>query len=253
MRTGPRRLWWMTTPRLYTDLASWFQLLTAPEDYTAEAALYRQVLEETASRPIERVLELGSGGGNNASHLKAHFAMTLSDASEDMLAISRRLNPECEHVRGDMRTLRLGRTFDAVFVHDAVDYLLTPGELGEAAATARAHLEPGGVVLLVPDHISDRFAPGTDHGGHDSGDKGLRYLEWTWDPDPEDYTYLTDFAYLLRDGHEVTVVHDRHVCGLFPSKTWLDSLADARFDAASMTRTSEDGDRLTMFVGVALR
>ena len=32
--------------------------------------------------------------------------------------MSRSINPECEHVQGDMRTLRLGREFDAVFVHD---------------------------------------------------------------------------------------------------------------------------------------
>src|SRR3972149_1508073 len=59
------------------------------------------------------VLELGSGGGNNASHMKAHFKLTLVDRSPAMLAVSRALNPECEHLEGDMRTLRLGRGFDA--------------------------------------------------------------------------------------------------------------------------------------------
>ena len=65
-----------------------------------------------------------SGGGNNAWHLRRHFTMTLVDRSEEMLAVSRRLNPGCEHVAGDMRDVRLGRTFDAVFVHDAVAYML---------------------------------------------------------------------------------------------------------------------------------
>ena len=50
------------------------------------------------------------------------FTCTLSDLSPQMLSLSRTLNPGCEHVLGDMRTLRLGRTFDAVFVHDAVMY-----------------------------------------------------------------------------------------------------------------------------------
>jgi len=40
-----------------------------------------------------------------------------------MLALSMTVNPECEHIEGDMRTLRLGHTFDAVFLHDAVMYL----------------------------------------------------------------------------------------------------------------------------------
>ena len=42
--------------------------------------------------------------------------MTLVDLSDGMLAVSRQLNPECEHHLGDMRTVRLGRTFDAVWV-----------------------------------------------------------------------------------------------------------------------------------------
>ena len=48
--------------------------------------------------------------------------MTLVDLSARMLEASRRLNPECAQVRGDMRTVRLGRMFDAEFVHDAIVY-----------------------------------------------------------------------------------------------------------------------------------
>jgi hypothetical protein len=46
--------------------------------------------------------------------------MTLVEPSVGMLAVSRALNPDLEHVQGDMRTVRLGRHFDAVFVHDAI-------------------------------------------------------------------------------------------------------------------------------------
>jgi len=35
-----------------------------------------------------------------------------------MLELSRTINPELEHLVGDMRTIRLGRTFDAVLIHD---------------------------------------------------------------------------------------------------------------------------------------
>ena len=31
-------------PRLYHDLASWFPILTAPEDYKEEAEFYRQTI-----------------------------------------------------------------------------------------------------------------------------------------------------------------------------------------------------------------
>ena len=85
------------------------------------------------------LLELGSGGGNNASHLKHRFECTLTDLSPEMLALSRTLNPECEHIEGDMRTLRLERTFDAVFVHDAIAYITTRGRSpGDARDGRRA-------------------------------------------------------------------------------------------------------------------
>jgi hypothetical protein len=52
--------------------------------------------------------------------------------------------------------------------------------------------------------------------------RALRYLEWTWDPDPADTTYVVDYAYALRDERgAVTVEHDRHVEGLFARADWL--------------------------------
>jgi SAM-dependent methyltransferase len=217
-------------PRLYRELASWFHLLTAPEDYAEEAAAYRDLMERAATGSVETVLELGSGGGNNASHLKRHFRLTLVDVSPEMLDLSRSINPECDHVVGDMRTVRMGREFDAVFVHDAVDYLTMREDLRAAMATAFIHCRPGGVALFVPDHVRETFHPGTDHGGHDGPDRALRYLEWTWDPDTSDTTYVVDFAYLLRDRSGVRVEHDRHLCGLFERRTWLGLLEDAGFE-----------------------
>jgi hypothetical protein len=215
------------TPRLYGDLAGWFHLLTAPAEYADEAARYRELIDDVAD--VTTLLELGSGGGNNASHLKAHYALTLVDIAPGMVELSRSLNPECEHHVGDMRTVRLGRRFDAVFVHDAVDYLLDLDDLVAALTTVYEHLHDDGVALVCPDHVRETFAPSTDHGGHDGrdgrdgDDRALRYLEWTWDPAPDGTTYVTDFAYLLREGDEVRVVHDRHRCGLFPRRDWLDA------------------------------
>ena len=105
--------------RLYQDLAAWWPLISPPAEYTEEAAFAGRLLRR-ADRPVREVLELGSGGGHCASHLAPRFTMTLVDLSPGMLAVSRQLNPDCEHVEADMRTVRLGRDFDAVFVHDAV-------------------------------------------------------------------------------------------------------------------------------------
>jgi SAM-dependent methyltransferase len=232
----------MTLPIIYGDLAPWFHLLTPPEHYEDEAEPILGLLREHAVGPVETMLELGSGGGNTASHLKRDLRLTLTDLSPPMLELSRTINPEVEHLVGDMRTLRLGRVFDAVLIHDAICYMTSEAELRAALTTAFEHLRPGGVAILEPDHVRETFQPSTDHGGDDAPaeadgrpGRGLRYLEWTTDPDPADTTYLVDYAVLLRhaDG-TVEVHHDRHVEGLFPRQTWLDLLADIGFEARSV-------------------
>jgi SAM-dependent methyltransferase len=221
-------------PGLYTELASWFHLLTAPEEYAEEAAFYSRVIEAESAIPVHTVLELGSGGGNNASHMKARFQLTLTDRSPEMLDISGDINPECEHLLGDMRNLRLGRQFDAVFIHDAVSYLTSLEDLRACVQTTLAHVRPGGVVLFVPDTVRELFQPKTDHGGHDGPDgRGLRYVEWSFDPDPSDTTCEMHMAYLLRGASgEVRVAYDRHLIGIFSRDDWLALLEEAGFESA---------------------
>ncbi|MBM3773216.1 MAG: class I SAM-dependent methyltransferase [Acidimicrobiia bacterium] len=216
--------------KIYDEYADWFHLLTARKDYAAEAADYVSLIESICP-DARTLLELGCGGGNNASYLKHRFDCTLTDLSPRMLDVSRSINPECEHIAGDMRTLRLGRQFDAVFVHDAVEYMTTADDLRQVASTAYVHTRPGGVALFVPDGTAETFAECVDDGGEDGADgRAMRYQEWAFDPDPTDGVYEVHFACLLREGGAVRMIHDRHVHGLFTRQLWLDVLASAGFD-----------------------
>ncbi len=144
--------------KLYNELATdWYQLLTPVSEYKEEADLYHQILEERQKPAPKTLLELGSGAGHNAYYMKQWYELTLSDISEDMLAISKRLNPECEHYIGDMKTLRLNKTFDAVFIHDAIMYMTSEEELEQALLTAFIHCKAGGMVLITPDFIKENF------------------------------------------------------------------------------------------------
>jgi SAM-dependent methyltransferase len=218
--------------KLYTELGTWWPLLSPPGDYRNEADFFYQVLVAAGlSSPEPTLLELGCGGGNNAMHLKAHFSkVTLTDLSPQMLAVSHALNPDCEHLLGDMRTLRLGRTFDVVFIHDAIDYMTTLHDLWLALETAFLHCASGGLALVVPDHVRETFEPTTDHGGSDGVGRALRYLEWTYDPDDADTTYTVEYAYLLREDDRPTrIEHERHICGLFPRAEWVRLLREVGF------------------------
>lgn len=222
-------------PRLYHEFASWFHLLTAPEEYAEDARFYSNLLMSTCDEPPHSLLELGSGGGNVASHLKQHLQLTLVDMSPEMVEVSKTINPRVEHITGDMRSVRLGRQFDAVLIQDAVSYMTTQPELRRALITAFHHVRVGGAAIFAPDHIGETFRPTTDCGGHDGPDRALRYLEWLWDPDPADSIYTQDFAYLLRerDG-SVRAEHDRHYMGLFSRDVWLTTLREVGFEAQAV-------------------
>jgi len=235
-------------PLLYGELAEWWPLLSPPEDYADDAARIRGAFHSAGVTAPATILELGSGGGHLSSHLARDFAMTLVDIAPTMLALSRRLNPECEHLEGDLTTLRLGRTFDGVLIHDAICHLTTADDLARAFATAHTHLRPGGVAVFAPDHTRETFEAGVDHIARDDGERGLRFFEWTWDPDPADTEVRAEMVYLLREGSEVRCRHDTHRYGLFPRAEWLSSLEAAGFEAYALP--SEAGSpAMRLFVG----
>jgi SAM-dependent methyltransferase len=216
---------------MYSQLASWWPLLSPPSHYVEEAADLIPTLMGAADPTPKTLLELGCGGGSLAFHLKPHLVLTLSDISPAMLDQSRRVNPECEHVVGDMRTLDLGRTFDLVFVHDAIMYATDEGAARATIATAARHCRNGGGVVIVPDFVRETFQPESTAHGEDGPDgRGLRFLEWKWDPDPTDSTFEVGYAFLMRQADGTLEVEaDRHVEGLFSRDQWLKWLSEAGF------------------------
>ena len=228
-------------PLLYDELVPWYWLIDPPADHADEAACYSELLASAGVPAGGTLLELGAGAGNNAHYLKARYRCTLSDLSQSMLDLSRQQNPDCEHVAGDMRSLRLPRLFDAVLVHDAVSYMTTRAELLAAMTTAFAHTKPGGVALFAPDYFTETFAERDALHRGDDGKRSLRCLEWAWDPDPNDERFRVEYAFLLRDGQELRAVHDRHDEGLFTSDTWLELLRLAGFTPRLAPRALDDG------------
>jgi SAM-dependent methyltransferase len=235
-------------PLLYSDLTPWYRLVDPPEDHAEEAAAFEAALTGAADGFATTLLELGSGAGHNALHLKRRFRCTLTDLSEEMLALSRELNPECEHHLGDMRSLRLHRTFDAVLVHDAVVYMASVEDLHAALTTAFVHTRPGGAAIVAPDHLLETFGESTTLIEGDDATRSLRCLEWTWDPDPADSSCTVDYAFLLRDGVRVEVVHDSHVEGLFSGDTWRRVLQASGFEVGTMARPIGDGAEDRVFL-----
>lgn len=231
--------------KLYAELADWYTLLTPLHEYEEESADYIAAFRGALGDAPFSLLELGAGAGHNAHFLAPHTReLALVDLSPEMLRLCAETCPGASLHVGDMRSVRLGRTFDAVFVHDAICYMLSEAELLAVFETARAHLRPGGVLLVAPDYVTETFEPTEEVGGHDGEGRALRYLGWVWQRPDEPDRYVVDYVIATRVGDEVPVVHqDRHIEGVFPRETWRRLLHAAGFTLASLPRVNPDDDR----------
>ena len=238
---------------LYDKLAYLWPVISPPEDYADEAVHWRHALRRYLGPGRHWLLELGVGGGHNLSHLTGEFDAVAVDISPNMLDLSRRLNPTVEHHLGDMRTFRHeNRAFDAVLIHDAICYMLTEDDLRAAFATARAHLRPGGLLLVAPDLVRDTFRPGmklswsTERDGVE-----VRTEEVVHDPDPADTMVESHFTYTISERGTRRVERDIHVTGLFPIATWTWLMEEAGFEVERIPLPGDgDGCGEHLFCGV---
>jgi hypothetical protein len=150
-----------------------------------------------------------------------------------------------------MRSLDLPDRFDVVLAQDGIDYMTSEADLKSAIATASKHLRPGGVAVFMPDHVKDAFQASAHCDGHDLDDgRALRFLEWTFDPDPADTTVAVEFALMIREADmSVRVEHDSHVSGLFDRATWLRLMAEAGLASLSPDVHDPYADQRALFVG----
>jgi SAM-dependent methyltransferase len=214
----------------YGELAALWPLISPIEESEGEAAMILGILKKHASQ-ARTLLELGCGGGHVAYYLKHSFTCHLTDLSEPMLENSRRLNPECTHSAGDMRTLDLGQSFDLVLSHDAIDYMISEEDLRAAFDTAWRHLAPGGVACFIPDDLAETYEAGTGVSGVDGADgQAVRLFEWNEQARPDSCTVKVHYTFIVRDhSGNVSTHYEPHTTGLFPRATWVRLLAERGF------------------------
>ena len=245
------------TLRLYSDLAHLWPIISPPEEYMVEAQEWLDAIRSrldlaSALRPgPPSLLELGCGGGHLLSHLTQHFITEAVDISPEMLEISQRLNPQTLHHLGDMRHIRLGREFDVVAIHDAVNYMITEDDLRAAIATATAHLKPEGLLLLAPDCVQETFeGPRVVEWTKEAEDRSVTFIEYMGRPRAGSTTLESVFVFVIDEGGDLRVEVDRHTGGLFPTGTWLSLLEAAGLDAEYIrTNAYEGGFGGNLFVG----
>jgi SAM-dependent methyltransferase len=108
------------------------------------------VIRQHGTRPTT-VLDLGCGTGRLLAELHDHgMPGTGIDLQPLLITWARRTHPQLGLHVGDLRTARLGTTFDLVTcVGNTLSYLHTGTELAAAFDTMRAHSHPGTLLALA--------------------------------------------------------------------------------------------------------
>ncbi|MBV9389381.1 MAG: class I SAM-dependent methyltransferase [Chroococcidiopsidaceae cyanobacterium CP_BM_ER_R8_30] len=142
---------------VFGSYARYYNLLYRDKDYDGEAQFVDQLLQRSAPE-AKSVLELGCGTGIHAMLLaKAGYqvhgvdlsAEMLQQATERLSCLPAELVSRLKFSQGDIRNIRLEQQFDAVLsLFHVISYQTTNQDLLAALATARSHLQPGGVFIF---------------------------------------------------------------------------------------------------------
>jgi len=223
------------TRRLYHDLSWIWPIVSPPEDYVEETEFFCRVINEEAKLNVRSLLHLGCGGGRNDFTFQKNFAVTGVDISEEMLELAKKLNPASEYILGDMRSIRLDRTFDCVAALDSVNYMKTEEELNQLFQTAYEHLNPGGVFITVVEESRERFKQNrTISSTHAFDDTQVTFIENSFDPNPNDDHFDMTFIYLVRKKGNFEIHTDSHIWGVFKMDTWRQLLKTTGFDVQEL-------------------
>jgi SAM-dependent methyltransferase len=142
--------------QIYGDYSRYYNLLYKDKDYAGEAE-YVQGLITKHIPGARTVLDLGCGTGKHDLLLaQMGYKVTGVDLSDEMLAVANSqfasLNSQLSTLnffQGDIRSVRIDKTFDVVIsLFHVISYQTTNEDIAAAFATARAHLNPGGIFIF---------------------------------------------------------------------------------------------------------
>ena len=138
----------MSNPSVFNTYSRYYNLLYQDKDYTAESSYVDELLKRCEVGG-GNLLEFGSGTGKHGRMLtEKGYDITGIERSAGMVAQAKQENGfTCE--QGDIRSVHLGRTFDAVIsLFHVISYQITNTDVHAVFSRAAEHLQSGGLFLF---------------------------------------------------------------------------------------------------------
>jgi SAM-dependent methyltransferase len=219
---------------MFSLTAEIYDALYAFKDYAGEAASLRRIIAPGA----RTILDVACGTGEHARFLSSAFAVDGIDLEPGLIGIARAKNPAGEFRVADMRTFELGKRYDVVqCLFGSIGYLLTPDDIIAALSRFRAHLAPGGIVLVEPWLSPAVFNPDSLHM-HTVDQPELKVCRITT-PRLEGNVSVLHFHYLIATPQGVKRAEEIHRLALVPIDEMRSYFETAglrcRFDAVGLS------------------
>jgi SAM-dependent methyltransferase len=230
---------------VYDKSARIYDLLyvgTGIKDYRAETAELRRIIEESPGR--KTLLDVACGTGAHLAELRQWYQVEGADLSPAMLAVARERLPGVPLHEADMRTLDLGRSFDAVIcLFSSIGYVTDPAEMRSAVARLAAHVAPGGILILDgwvrPDEWREGFRPQPDIA-HDDEALVVR-LAFT-----RRHGNITDMDmhHLVQTAEGIDYFVENHRLALTPTEDYVSAVESAGLTARVIPSYMPGRDRI---------
>ena len=209
----------------YNELA-WTEPILAPtESCREEIENYCSIIKKHSKIEPATLLHLACGAGSYDYTFKKHFQVTGVDLSAAMINVAKNINPEIEYLEGDMRSVNLGRLYDAVVIPDSIGYMTTKEDLRKTISAATFHLRPGGILLIVA-HMKEEFQENNFAYTGCANDIDIVVFENNYILKPPGDMYEAIIVYLIRRAGELQIYNDRHLLGLFTTDLWMELLSN---------------------------
>ncbi|MGH2348969.1 MAG: class I SAM-dependent DNA methyltransferase, partial [bacterium] len=218
---------------MFTKSAHFYDAIYAAigKDYPAEAARLHELIQAHKRSRGNALLDLACGTGTHLAELRRWYDVEGVDLDPQMLVIAAQRVPGIPLHHADLADFSLQRSFDAVVcLFSSIGYVKTAARLRQALQTMARHTVPGGIVIVEPWILPDRWETG--HVGAVFVDEPkLKIARINTSERRDDVTTLK-FHYLVGTPDQVEYFTEEHELGLFAHEQYLDAFRAAGLDPA---------------------
>jgi SAM-dependent methyltransferase len=137
---------------VFNRYATYYDLLYSEKDYSGETEYVHNLIQSQCPG-AQTILNLGCGSGRHDRWLADYgYFVTGIDISEPMIAVAKQATSgkeSLEYIHSDVRSVRLGKKYDAVIaLFHVISYQITNEDLLDVFATAHYHLKQNGVFVF---------------------------------------------------------------------------------------------------------